>query len=161
MKPGCPRKVRVRRGRLGGSQPFGEVGCRGAHDGLDDVGAAAADPFGRGAGEHAHLAVVGRDGAGGGVRAEDPFVAVDLGAGPVAVGDGAGVPADVFDRGVDEAGDRRTDAVGADDEPGVDGERAAVGAGAGHAVRAAVAAAGEPGDGDAEADVGARFGWRR
>ena len=54
-------------------------------------------------------------------------------------------------------GDRRTHAVGADDEPGVDAERAAVGAGAGHAVRAAVAAAGEPGDGDAEANVGARF----
>ena len=68
---------------------------------------------------------------------------------------------DAFDRGLDKAGDRRTDAVGADDEPGVDAERAAVGAGAGHAVRAAVAAAGEPGDGDAEADVGARFARRR
>ena len=60
-------------------------------------------------------------------RHEDPFVAVDVGAGPVAVGDGAGVPALAFDGRLDQAGDRRTEAVGADDEPGVDAERAAVG----------------------------------
>ena len=97
---------------------MGEVRVAGADRPLDHVDAPTADPFPAGAGEHARLSMVRRDGAGAGIGPEDPFVAADGEARPVAVGHRHRMGPPVLDLGADQARHRGVHTVGADHQVG-------------------------------------------
>jgi hypothetical protein len=142
-------------GRHGVSEPVGKVG-RGLRDDLGKrLEAASADAPRGCAGEHACLAVVGRDDTGRGIGAEVPLVAICLQARPVAVRDGGGRSPDTLERRAGQLGDRGPDPVRADDDPGPGPERLAVPGPAGNAGDGTVAVAVDVGHGDAEPHVGA------
>ena len=145
--------------RGGRGDASGERRRRVAQHLLHDTLTAGSHSAGRAADEHARLAVVRRDDACAGARAEVPlvagFVALGFEVAPVAVDDRGRARAEAHDRRADALRDRRAGAVRADHESGVERDALTLLVATDDAGDATLVVPLHAGDGDAEAHVGA------
>ena len=117
-------------------------------------------PGGRGAGEDARGAAVGRNRADADPLPVVPVRVLEPGARPVAVDDAGRVPARVLDLGARQAGDGGAQAIGADHDSGGDPRRRPVGALDDGAAHPAAVVADQIDDADPVHDLGAGVAGR-